>query len=143
ILDKLDELGLAEDTIVVFTTDHGHFFGHHGLIAKGPFHYEDMIKVPFIVRYPGKVTSGKVSEALQSLVDLPVTFLSFAGIDKPRTMTGIDQKAVWSGEESSARDHIIVENHHEPTTIHVKTYVDDRYKLTVYYNRLYGELFDL
>ena len=39
--------------------------------------------------------------------------------------------------------HIIVENHHEPTTIHVKTYVDDRYKLTVYYNREYGELFDM
>ena len=45
--------------------------------------------------------------------------------------------------EEQARDHIIVENHHEPTTVHVKTYVDDRYKLTVYYNRDYGELFDL
>ena len=53
ILDSLDELGLAENTLVVFTTDHGHFFGHHGLIAKGAFHYEDMVKVPFIVRWPG------------------------------------------------------------------------------------------
>ena len=59
ILDKLDELGLSEDTIVVFTTDHGHFFGQHGLQAKGGFHYEDLIKLPFIARYPGRVPAGK------------------------------------------------------------------------------------
>ena len=58
-------------------------------------------------------------------------------------MTGVDQTPVWSGQSEQARDHIIVENHHEPTTVHVKTYVDDRYKLTVYYNREYGELFDM
>jgi arylsulfatase A-like enzyme len=44
ILDKLEQLGLAENTLVVFTTDHGHFFGQHGLMAKGAFHYEDMLK---------------------------------------------------------------------------------------------------
>lgn len=143
IMDKLDELGLAENTLVVFTTDHGHFFGHHGLIAKGAFHYEDMIKVPFIVRYPDRVPAGQRSQALQTLVDLPTTFLSAAGIDIPRTMTGVDQSQVWFGQKEQARDHIIVENRHEPTTIHVKTYVNERYKLTVYYNRDYGELFDL
>jgi len=58
-------------------------------------------------------------------------------------MTGVDQSAVWRGEAAQARDHVIVENHHEPTTIHMKTYVEDRYKLTVYYQRPYGELFDL
>ena len=143
ILAKLDELGLAENTLVVFTTDHGHFFGHHGLIAKGAFHYEDMIKIPFIVRYPGKVPAGECSEALQSLVDIPQTFLNIAGLDIPRTMTGIDQSDVWLGKKKQARNHVIVENRHEPTTIHVKTYVDERYKITVYYNRDYGELFDL
>jgi arylsulfatase A-like enzyme len=143
ILDKLDELGLTEDTLVVFTTDHGHFIGQHGLIAKGAFHYEDMIKLPFIVRYPGKVPAGERSEAMQSLVDLPTTFLSVAGIDIPRAMTGIDQSDVWFGRKERERDHIIVENRHEPTTIHVKTYVNRRYKITVYYSRDYGELFDL
>ena len=143
ILDKLDELGLAENTMVVFTTDHGHFIGQHGLIAKGAFHYEDMIKLPFIARYPGKIPAGERCAALQSLVDLPTTFLSVAGIDIPRTMVGIDQSDVWFGEEKQARDHIIVENRHEPTTIHVKTYVNERYKITVYYNHDYGELFDL
>lgn len=77
ILDKLDELGLADSTIVVFTTDHGHFFGQHGLQAKGGFHYEDLIKLPFIVRYPGHVPAGQQCNAIQSLVDLAPTFLSF------------------------------------------------------------------
>ena len=143
ILGKLDELGLADDTLVVFTSDHGHFYGQHGLIAKGAFHYEDVIKVPFIVRYPGVVPAGEQSDALQTLVDLAPSFLSAAGINIPFQMTGVDQTLVWYGQETQARDHIIVENHHEPTTIHVKTYVDDRYKLTVYYNREYGELFDM
>lgn len=143
ILDKLQELGLAEDTVVVITTDHGHFIGQHGLIAKGPFHYEDMIKLPFIVRWPGRVAAGKRSEALQSLVDVAPTFLSLIGKPIPRTATGMNQSPVWRGEQEKIRDHVVVENHHEPTTIHVKTYVDQRYKITVYYNRDYGEIFDL
>lgn len=143
ILDKLDALGLAGDTLVVFTTDHGHFFGQHGLIAKGAFHYEDMIRIPFLVRQPGRVPAGRVSTAMQSLVDLAPTFLSASCIDIPRAMTGLDQFGVWTGALESARDHILCENHHEHPTIHVKTYVDERYKLTVYYNQTYGELFDL
>ena len=143
ILDKLDATGLAENTIIIFTSDHGNFLGQHGLIAKGAFHYEDMIKVPFIVRYPGKVAGDKVSSAMQSLVDLAPTFLSFASIAIPGTMTGVDQSNVWLGKKESARNHIICENHHEPTTIHLKTYVDERYKITVYYNRDCGELYDL
>jgi len=143
ILDRLDELGLADDTIVVFTTDHGHFFGQHGLQAKGGFMYEDLIKVPFLVRYPGKVPAGCVSDAFQSLVDLAPTFLSFAGIPVPHGMTGVDQSKVWLQRQSAARDHILCEFRHEPTTIHQKTYVDRRYKITVYYNQTYGEMFDL
>ncbi|MCK8488744.1 sulfatase-like hydrolase/transferase [Paenibacillus sp. MBLB2552] len=143
ILDKLDALGLAENTLVVFTTDHGHFFGQHGLQAKGGFHYEDLIKLPFIVRYPGQVPAGRYSDALQSLVDLAPTFLSFCGLPIPRTMTGVDQKDVWLGRQDQAREHVICEFRHEPTTIHQKTYVDERYKITVYYNQTYGEIFDL
>ncbi|MBO9610585.1 MAG: sulfatase-like hydrolase/transferase [Paenibacillaceae bacterium] len=143
ILDKLDSLGLADNTIVVFTSDHGHFFGQHGLQAKGGFHYEDLIKVPFLVRYPGQVPSGLSSSAIQSLVDLAPTLLSFAGIPAPAAMTGVDQSDVWRGRRPQARDHAICEFRHEPTTIHQKTYVGERYKLTVYYNQTYGELFDL
>lgn len=80
---------------------------------------------------------------MQSLVDLAPTFLDFSGINAPKTMTGVSQKEVWTGNQKSARDHIICENRHEPTTIYLKTYVNERYKMTVYYNREYGELFDL
>lgn len=143
IVDQLETLGIADNTIVVFSTDHGHFIGHHGLSAKGAFHYEDMIKIPYIVKYPGKVPAGKTSEALQSLVDLAPTFLSLIGEKVPGCMSGVDQSHVWLGIEDEARDHIICENHHQPTKVHLKTYVDKRYKLTVYYNQTYGELFDL
>lgn len=143
IMDKLDELGLTDNTVIVFTSDHGHFFGQHGLQHKGGFHYEDLIKVPFLVKFPGQKNSGTTSSSMQSLVDLAPTFLSIANIPIPAYMTGVDQKSVWSGEQEEVRDHIICEFHHEPTTIHQKTYVNDRYKITVYYNESYGELFDL
>ncbi|MGC9467146.1 MAG: sulfatase family protein [Anaerolineae bacterium] len=143
ILDTLEALRLAENTLVVFTTDHGHFHGHHGLIAKGAFHYEDMIRIPMVARFPGRIPANRRTEALQTLVDCPKTFLSIAGIDAPRTMTGVDQAQVWFGEADAARMHVVVENRHQPTTLHLKTYVNDRYKVTVYYGRDYGELFDL
>lgn len=143
ILAGLDQLGLRDNTLVVFTSDHGNFFGQHGLIAKGAFHYEDLIRVPMIARFPGKIPAGKRSDSLQSLVDFAPTFLSFAGMNIPRLMTGVDQKDVWCGMKDQTRDHVIVENRHQPTKVHVKSYVTERYKLTVYYNRPYGELFDL
>ena len=143
IIDKLEALGLANDTLVVFTSDHGHFFGHHGLTSKGAFHYEDMVRVPLIVSQPGKIPSGEVSNSLQSLVDFAPSFLSACDIQIPHAMTGTDQTDVWYGKRKTIRDHVIVENHHDPSTVHVKTYVGDRYKLTVYYQHEYGELFDL
>lgn len=143
VLRHLAELGLERDTLVVFTTDHGHFFGQHGLQAKGPFHYEDLLRVPFLVRHPGRVPAGRHSDALQSTVDLAPTFLDLAGLPVPRAMTGISQRAVWTGEGAAARDHVICEFHHQPTTINLRTYIDRRYKLTLYQNQTYGELFDL
>ncbi len=143
IIDHLDKLGLAENTLVVFTSDHGHYFGQHGLIAKGAFHYEDGLRVPMIARLPGRIPAGCVSHSLQSLVDFAPTFLDFCGLDIPADMTGISQEAVWGRDEASARDHVIVENRHQPTTLHLKTFINDRYKITLYYNRDYGEIYDL
>lgn len=143
ILDKLDELGLTDNTLVVFTTDHGHLFGQHGLHAKGPFLYEDMIRVPMIARMPGRIPAGSRTSAIQSLVDLAPTMLDFLGLPLPHVMTGISEKAVWTGEEKQLRDHALCEHHHEPTTIHERTYINERYKLTVYFNQTYGELYDL
>lgn len=143
ILDKLEETGLSDNTIVIFTTDHGHFIGQHGLITKGPFHYEDMIRVPFIVKYPKVVPAGRISSSLQSLVDLAPTLLSMSGNPIPREMTGIDQSSVWAGMKDGLRNHVICENRQEATTVNLKTYVEDRYKITVHYKRKYGGLYDL
>jgi arylsulfatase A-like enzyme len=143
IVDHLDKLGLAENTLIVFTSDHGHYFGQHGLIAKGPFHYDDGIHVPMIARLPQQIPAGETSHSLQTLVDYAPTFLSFCGLDIPDDMTGENQQAIWQGNESTQREHVIVENRHQPTTIHMKTYIGERYKITAYYNREYGEIFDL
>jgi len=143
ILDALERLGIADDTLVVFTTDHGHFLGQHGLIAKGAFHFEDLLRIPFLVRWPGKVPAGAVSQAIQGLIDLPETFLAAAGLDVPGWMQGVSQLDVWCGRKERARDEVIVENRHQPTAVHLRTYIDDRYKMTVYRDREYGELFDL
>ncbi|NIA12699.1 MAG: sulfatase-like hydrolase/transferase [Nitrospiraceae bacterium] len=143
ILDALDRLGIAENTLVVFTTDHGHFLGQHGLIAKGAFHYEDMIKIPMLARLPGVLPAGQVSSALQSNIDLPSTALRVAGIEIPGVMQGADQWDTWCGNSASARDHVLVENRHEPTRMHARTYVDEHYKLTLYRHTDDGELFDL
>ncbi len=143
ILNALDRLGIADNTIVVYTTDHGHFLGHHGLIAKGAFHYEDLLRLPFLVRHPGQVPARQGSAALQSLVDLAPTFLSAAGLNVPGAMQGVDQTTVWRGESEPVRDHAIVENRHNPTTMHLRTLVTERYKITVYRQGEMGELFDL
>jgi uncharacterized sulfatase len=143
ILNTLDRLGIADNTVVVFTTDHGHFLGQHGLIAKGAFHYEDLLRLPMIARYPGHIPAGSTTNAIQGLIDFPSTFLSAAGIDIPGLMQGVDQMDVWRGRTESAREHVMVENRHNPTTVHLRTLITDRYKMTVYRHPTYGELFDL
>jgi uncharacterized sulfatase len=69
--------------------------------------------------------------------------LSLCDIDVPVQMTGVDQSAVWRGQSESNRDHVVVENHHDPETLYAQTLVTDRHKLTMYQHHDYGELFDL
>jgi arylsulfatase A-like enzyme len=142
ILDHLETRGLADDTLVVFTTDHGHFLGQHGLTAKGPFHYEDLLRIPFLARLPGQIPAGTTTRSLTSLIDLAPTFLALAGIDAPFAMQGVNQLDAWAGGEP-ARDHVLVEDRFQPTTVNVRSYVGDRYKLTVYRGTDHVELFDL
>ncbi|WP_022952622.1 sulfatase family protein [Leucothrix mucor] len=143
ILDHLDELGIADDTAIVFTTDHGHFLGQHGLIAKGPFHYEDMLKIPFIVRWPGKVPANRTSDALQSLIDVMPSLLDIAGAEPAPHVQGVSQLDVWCGKADSARSFVFCENRHNPNMPHLTTYISDRYKITIYKQGEDGEIFDL
>jgi len=143
ILDHLDALGLADDTLVVFTSDHGDFWGQHGLIGKCLHHYEDLVRVPLIAACPGEIPAGRTCDELQSTVDLAPTFLSYAGLPVPRWMTGLDRAQNWRGDASCARRNVIVENHHNPTKFHIETLVNRRYKITVYRDADHGELYDL
>ena len=77
------------------------------------------------------------------LVYYPSTFLTVAGIKPPGLMQGVNQLDVWCGREDSVREHVLVENRHNPTTVHLRTLIENRYKMTVYRNAEYGELFDL
>jgi arylsulfatase A-like enzyme len=142
ILEAMDRLGQARDTLVVFTTDHGHFLGQHGLYAKAIHHYEDLLRVPMVVRWPGRVSAATVNDDLQNLVDLAPSFLSAAGGEIPFHMTGKDATGNWCGGPA-AREYSITENHHGYRKAFLHTYVDKRYKITVYRAWDDGELFDL
>ena len=143
ILEALDRLGIADRTLVIFTTDHGHYLGQHGLVAKGAFHYEDLLQIPMLVRMPGRVPAERTSAAIQSQIDFAPTMLQAAGLDVPGLMQGLSQWDLWCGRSDRARDHALIENRHQPTAIHLRTYVGERYKITVYRGHDYGELFDL
>ncbi|MHA1112511.1 MAG: sulfatase family protein [Promethearchaeota archaeon] len=91
ILKNLEKNQQENDTIIIFTSDHGDHFGQHGLFHKGPFPYDDGQKVPFIVKIPGAKKSGKISTTYVSLMDIAPTILSLADIDIPEEITGVDQ----------------------------------------------------
>jgi arylsulfatase A-like enzyme len=80
VLDALDELGLAEDTLVVHTTDHGDFAGAHRQFNKGPLMYEDTYHIPMHVRWPGHVEAGSVNRQMARLQDLAPTIREAAGL---------------------------------------------------------------
>ncbi|WP_186526252.1 sulfatase family protein [Leekyejoonella antrihumi] len=103
LLHELDELGLADDTIVVFTSDHGMQLGSHDLMYKGvPF--EESIRVPFLVRWPGHVAPGS-DDLLLSLVDVSPTLLGLLGVvdQIPDEVQGTDCSAALLGEPDAPR----------------------------------------
>ncbi|MEM6314090.1 MAG: sulfatase-like hydrolase/transferase [Planctomycetota bacterium] len=139
-LDLLESTGQLDDTLIMFTTDHGHFLGQHGLLEKGPYMYEDVIRVPMIAAGPG-LPSGVVNDKPQTLVDMPATIAGHVG-DVPRWMQGRDCMPDWKA--GGGRDHVIVEHHHNGDVVHVRTLVTQTHKLTVWRNQPdWGELFDL
>src|SRR3954451_7743305 len=84
IFARRDELGLFDNTIVLFTTDHGELLGDHWIVGKGPMHYDSLIKVPLLWRFPGQrpvgQTTGRVADGLMSNVDVAPTILDAVGL---------------------------------------------------------------
>ena len=88
VLDYLEQKGLAENTLVVFTSDHGDYMGDHGLMAKSPAMYDCLVRVPFLVRWPGHIDGGRRDTRFVSHVDLMPTFLEVAGQPIPNSVQG-------------------------------------------------------
>lgn len=143
IFKAMDERGLWESTIVVFTTDHGDYLGNHGLWWKGLPTYEDMQRLPFVVRHPRCKTPGARSQAFQSLVDIGATACAGARVAPPAGLQGVDQTAAWTDAAQSARDWAMVEYRPTESPFMQKTFLHGRWKLVVYHDLAYGELYDL
>jgi arylsulfatase A-like enzyme len=97
ILDWLDESGLAEDTVVVYTSDQGFFLGDHGWFDKR-FMYEESLSMPLLVRYPAMIRPGTECGEMVLNVDFAPTFLELAGIDVPSAMQGTSFVPLLKGE---------------------------------------------
>ena len=96
VLDYLDEQGLAENTLVVYTSDQGFFLGDHGWYDKR-FMYEESLRMPFILRYPKEVEAGTVNEDMILNVDFAPLFLDVAGVPIPEDMQGRSIRPLLSG----------------------------------------------
>lgn len=144
ILSEIDALGLGDDTLVVYTSDNGYNFGAHGDIGKRSA-YEESIRVPMIVRYPGRVPAGSVRDELALSVDLAPTFLDLAGVAPPASMHGRSLRPLLEGPADGAapwRDAFVYEFHMPPLRLFaVRT---ESWKLVTYPGYpSWTQLFDL
>lgn len=113
MLAALDAAGLTEDTIVVFTSDHGDNLGSHGLVQKGTPN-DESIRIPLVVRWPGRVAGGAVChEQVASLIDLAPSLLALIGRAAPAAMHGVDLSPILLGAaERTPRPYAIAEMGH-------------------------------
>jgi len=106
VLKKLDDLGLANNTLVIFTSDHGDMVGAHGCIGKSIFSfYDDLVRVPLLMRLPGRVRPGTVVKQPVSQIDLMPTILDYVGQPVPRKIHGRSARPLLEGRDVKWRDH--------------------------------------
>lgn len=145
VLDYLDESGLAENTIVIYTSDQGYFLGEHGLWDKR-FMYEESIRMPFLVRYPKGIKPGSVNDDIILNIDFAETFLDYAGLPIPRDMQGRSIKPLLEGKTPADWRTSMYYHYSDPGGIPAHFGVrTQRYKLIYYYGLATPEweLFDL
>ena len=102
-------MGLSEETIVVFTSDHGDMHGSHGLYKK-QWPWSEAIKVPFALRYPGIVPAGNVVDTPINVIDVMPTLLGLAGLPVPDRVEGVDLSPFLKGDRSDAPDSVLIMN---------------------------------
>lgn len=112
VLDKLDELGLTENTLVIWTADHGDGVASHGgHFDKGTYMTEEVIRVPLAIRYPRQIPSGERIEKLVSGVDIPPTILSAAGTEFSHPVDGKNILELFKRNHKPWRDDLLVETY--------------------------------
>lgn len=158
ILQALERKGMRDNTLIVFTADHGEWLGDHGLLTKGPWMYESLVRVPMIFHGP-PIRNGIKSLALMENTDILPTLLDLIGEPIPYGIQGVSQKTVLQDQADAAtgtsvvgdaatvtstvRDSAITSYDAHDRGIHVKSLRTDRYKLVVFAGESYGELYDL
>ncbi len=142
MLDYLDQEGLAENTIVIYTSDQGFFLGDHGWYDKR-FMYEESLRMPFIVRYPNEIAAGSRTDAMTLNIDFPSTFLDYAGVEIPQEMQGHSLRSIFNGTVPESwrtsmyyRYWMHLDDWHNVYSHYgIRT---DRYKLIYYYAEALG-----
>jgi arylsulfatase A-like enzyme len=145
-LGFLNDAGLAEDTLVVYTSDNGFFLGDHGWFDKR-FMYEQSIRVPLVMRYPRLIKPGGVDKHMVLNVDFAPTFLECAGVPVPQDMQGRSLRPLLAGQSPNDWRTSVYYHYYEYPAPHrarphygVRT---EQYKLIHYYTINEWELFDL
>jgi arylsulfatase A-like enzyme len=136
ILGTLAEMGVVDDTLVVFATDHGDYMGDHQMMLKGPMHYEGVVRVPLIVRGPGFAPAVSVGEPVGT-VDFVPTALEAAGVPVPDWVEGESLRSL-------PRDAILTEDDIVPGHLQFRTLTTHRWRVTadICGNDGNGELYD-
>ena len=108
ILDTLDELGLTDNTIVIFTSDHGEMLGAHGMREKNVF-YEESARIPLIIRYPNEIKSGTVIDHPVTNLDLFSTILDYTSVGKESKSDGKSLRDLIEGKDTNRPGYIVTE----------------------------------
>ena len=148
IIAVLDALKLRQDTVIIFTSDHGEMLGDHGLIMKGCRFYEGLVRVPLIWSAPGRFLSDLRSGALVELTDIAPTLLDIIGLPAPAYMVGSSLLPILTGARRPAkhRDYVrceYIDALDLPDHSRATMFFDGRYKIVRYHNHGIGELYDL
>ena len=148
LLDRLDTAGLAENTVVVFMSDHGEHLGDHYLIYKCLV-LDELIRVPSIWRLPDRIAAGHRVSGFSSMIDVMPTLLEFAGVDVPPGVQGESLQAPLSGTDWAGRGWALVENDdigQSPVLADHnfgRTLRTEHYSINVYSSRDDGEMYDM
>lgn len=143
LLNLLDELGLADRTLVAYTADHGDLAGSHGLFNKGPVMVEEIYHIPLLLRWPGPIAAGKAVDELVLNMDLMPTLLEASGLPIPAGLDARNLMPLLRGDGADWPDHVFWEYHGEELGLYTQRGIRTAQHKYVYNANDVDELYDL